>query len=57
MLSTDPANPASFLRPDNEREWNYWRGDYRTHGQPQEMRFLPLYEVREEVYTVYFGLR
>lgn len=53
-LHGDPAAPTTFLRPDNEREWHYWRGDYRTHGQPQDMRFIPLYEVRDEVYTVYF---
>lgn len=53
-LRGDPAAPTTFLRPDNEREWSYWRGDYRTHSQPQDMRFIPLYEVRDEVYTVYF---
>ena len=50
----DPGHPSSLLIADNEREWNYWRGDYRTIGQPQDIRFIPLYEVRDEMFTVYF---
>ena len=49
-------DPASVLTPDNEREWNYWRGDYRTRGQAKDFRLIPLHEVRDEVFTVYFGL-
>ena len=53
-LAGDPADPRSFLIPDNEREWYYWRGDYRTRGQAQDIRLIPLHEVRDEMYTVYF---
>ena len=53
-LYGDAQEPASFLIPDNEREWNYWRGDYRTCGQSRNIRFIPLYEVRDEIYSVYF---
>jgi DUF1680 family protein len=56
-LQGDPAQPRSFLTPDNEREWTYWRGDYRTRGQNQDIRFIPLHEVRDEVFTVYFPMR
>lgn len=56
-LHGNPAEPGTFLRAENEREWSYWRGDYRTHSQPQDMRLIPLYEVRDEVYTVYFPLQ
>jgi hypothetical protein len=56
-LYGDPTQPASILIPDNEREWTYWRGDYRTHGQPQNIRFIPLHEVRDEVFTVYFPVQ
>lgn len=53
-LRGDPAHPSSLLVADNEREWNYWRGEYRTYGQIQDVRFIPLYDVRDEVFTVYF---
>jgi DUF1680 family protein len=53
-LAGDPAHPESLLTPDNEREWIFWREGYRTRGQAQSMRFIPLYEVRDEVFTVYF---
>jgi uncharacterized protein len=55
-LRGDPTLPQSILTPDNEREWTYWRTDYRTRGQRQDIRFIPLYEVRDEVFTVYFGV-
>jgi DUF1680 family protein len=53
-LTGNPAQPESLLTPDNEREWIYWRKGYRTRGQAQNIRFIPLYEVRDEVFTVYF---
>jgi len=55
-LAGDPADPRTFLLPDNEREWHYWRGDYRTRGQPNDIRLIPLYEGRDEMYTVYFSV-
>lgn len=56
-LTGDPAQPGSFLTPDNEREWWFWHGGYRTHGQEQDIRFIPLHEIREELYTVYFPIK
>jgi uncharacterized protein len=53
-LAGNPAHPESFLTPDNEREWSFWREGYRTRGQAQSIRFIPLYEVRDEAFTVYF---
>jgi hypothetical protein len=50
----DAAKPETFLAADNEREWRYWRGDYRTRGQLQNFRLIPLYEVRDEAFTIYF---
>ena len=55
-LTGDPAEPGTFLIPDDEREWTYWRGDYRTRGQAKDIRLIPLHEVRDEVYTVYFSV-
>lgn len=50
------GDPSAVLTPDNEREWHYWRGDFRTRGQERDFRLIPLYEVRDEVFTVYFGV-
>ena len=55
-LKGDPTQPRSFLTPDNEREWWFWHGGYRTLGQDQDIRFIPLHEVRSELYTVYFPI-
>jgi hypothetical protein len=57
MLTGDPRRPETLLTPDNEREWGDWHTRYRTHNQDRGIRFLPLYEVRDERYTVYFPVR
>jgi len=52
------ANAAeTLLTPDNEREWNEWKPGYRTRHQPHNIRFLPLYDIRDERYTVYFPVQ
>jgi DUF1680 family protein len=56
-LYGDAAHPEAFLTPDDEREWHYWRGDYRTVGQSTDFRLIPLHEVRDEIFTVYFNIR
>ena len=56
-LRGDRDDPESLLTPHNEREWAFWRPGYRTHNQPRNVRFIPLYEVRDERYTVYFPVR
>ncbi len=56
-LVGDPADPRSILTPDNVREWTYWRGDYRTHGQARNIQFVPLHAVRDERYGVYFPIK
>ena len=56
-LYGDPAHPEKMLAPDNEREWNLWKPGYRAIGQPQGLRFMPLYQVCDERYTVYFPVR
>ena len=50
------ADPKSLLIPDNEREFTRWRSGYRTHGQAQNIRFIPLYEIQDECYAVYFSI-
>jgi uncharacterized protein len=57
-LSGDVRNPRSILTPDREREWGTWLfGRYRTVNQERGIRFVPLYEVTDESYTVYFPVR
>jgi len=56
-LHGDPTHPERLLIPDGEREWGNWKIGYRTAGQEHGLRFIPLYEVVDEAYTVYFPLR
>ncbi len=56
-LSGDLACPETILTPDYERQWGDWKPGYRTHGQAQNFRLTPLYEVGDEAYTVYFTKR
>ena len=58
VLFGDADEPASFLTPDQERHHSWWRtGTYRTVGQPSGIRFVPLAEIRDEPYTVYFPVQ
>lgn len=56
-LYGDPDNPKTILTPDNEREWIWWKPGYRTVNQERGLRFLPLYEIRDQRYTVYFPIK
>jgi DUF1680 family protein len=57
-LYGDLDDPDSMLMPHNERDtWNNWRSGYRTRNQPHNVRFVPLYEVADERYSVYFPVR
>jgi DUF1680 family protein len=57
-LIGDPQNPESILTPDRERQWGEWLfGQYRTKNQDRGVRFIPLYDVTDEAYTVYFPIR
>jgi DUF1680 family protein len=57
VLHGDRDDPKTMLTPDNEREWGMWTLGYRTRGQERGFRFVPLYEVQDEPYTVYFPIR
>ncbi|WP_237163315.1 beta-L-arabinofuranosidase domain-containing protein [Paenibacillus sp. BIHB 4019] len=57
-LAGDPAHPATLLTPDRERNHSWWNsGYYRTAGIDRGFRFIPLYEVKDEAYTVYFSMK
>ena len=54
-LSGDKSRPESMLIPDNEREWSRWlEGNYRAAGPRGSIRFIPLYSVIDQRYTLYF---
>ncbi|HBM81043.1 MAG TPA: hypothetical protein DD426_09445 [Clostridiaceae bacterium] len=57
MLYGDIDNPYSMLTPDDDRQWDMWKTGWRTINQPVGIRFKPLYEIGNEVYTVYFPVR
>jgi len=49
-------DPTALLQPHNTREWEQWRSDYHTVGQPRNLIFRPLYEIVDETYTTYFPI-
>ena len=49
-------DPTALLVPDSDREFSRWRIGYRTIGQAQNFRLIPLYEIRDERYAVYFPI-
>ncbi len=53
-LRGDAGDPSTLLTPDNEREWGNWEPGYRTRNQERTIRFVPLHDVRDERYSVYF---
>jgi DUF1680 family protein len=52
---TDEARPLTGeLIPDNEREWSSWlEGNYRAGT----VRFIPIYKVTDQRYTLYFPVK
>jgi hypothetical protein len=56
-LYGDAGNPETILRPFDERHWNYWNPSYYTHNQYENFKFIPLHNVLNEKYTVYFPVR
>ncbi len=50
----DMEHPESVLSPVHELEWYRWRQGYRARVPPYGTPFIPLYEVRDERYTLYF---
>ncbi|MFI6875291.1 beta-L-arabinofuranosidase domain-containing protein [Streptomyces sp. NPDC050400] len=56
-LVGDVTRPESFLAPDEEREPFRWSGAWRARGQSAGLRFIPLHEVTDERFAVYFPVR
>lgn len=46
--------PGSLLEQDNERQWQEWLCNWKTKGQPINIKFRPINAIGREKYTVYF---
>jgi uncharacterized protein len=55
LLFGDILHPkGTLLCPDDERHWQQWRSGWKTYRQPFGIRFMPLYQIGHETYTIYF---
>lgn len=57
ILHTCGCKTEELLVVDNEREWGNWMNTYKTIHQERGIRFVPLYEVGYEKYSVYFPIK
>lgn len=57
LLYGDIEHPETMLTADEERIWGDWQNTFRTVNQPVGFRFVPLYEIGYETYTVYFQVK
>ncbi|MEQ7125703.1 beta-L-arabinofuranosidase domain-containing protein [Actinopolymorpha sp. B11F2] len=58
VLVADVHNPEAVLRPDRERGHSWWSAHtHRTQGQDRGFRFIPLHEVTDQTYSIYFPIR
>ena len=59
-LAVDPDNPEETLLPEVPHTYDVFvwqQNTWRTRFQPVNYRFIPLYDVTDELYTVYLTLR
>jgi DUF1680 family protein len=56
-LYGDITKPETFIVPDAERKWTRWQPKWRTVNQPVNIKFVPIYTIGYENYTVYFPVR
>lgn len=57
MLYGSKDQPETLLAPYHERQYAAWQPDsYETRNQPHTTRFLPLCDIRDERYTIYFPI-
>jgi len=53
-LLGDRKAPETILVEDDERDWATWKRCYRARTRGGSIRFVPLYQIGGEQYTVYF---
>ena len=59
-LSGSISDPKQILLPETPHTYDTYvwlQNTYRTRFQPENFRIVPLYEITDEVYTVYFTVR
>lgn len=59
-LEGDKDRPATLMQPEYGQEYKLIRwaqSHYRTTGQREKIRFVPLYEVGDEGYSLYFEVK
>jgi DUF1680 family protein len=54
LLVGDPADACSLIELADERHWNTWQDHYRLRNQAVGMQLMPLRDITDERYTVYF---
>ena len=60
MINGDFDNPSKFLDKVSERTYDtfvWLQNNYRTKGQKKNFKLIPLYDVKDEPYTLYFEER
>ncbi|WP_261800411.1 glycoside hydrolase family 127 protein [Paenibacillus sp. PAMC21692] len=58
LLVGDAECPESLLTPERERNHSWWNaGYYKTKGQSVNIRLIPLHEIKDESYSVYFQVK
>ena len=55
-LHTGSLKPEELLIHYHEREWGSWKNTFITTGQEDAVVFVPLNEIGDEKYTVYFRI-
>jgi len=53
-LYGSPESAAELLRPNADGDGYPWGAGYRTVGQPEGIRLVPLHTVADEPYSIYF---
>ena len=56
LLDAD-KKPENLLIGDSERSYDGWYAAYRLNTERTSVRLIPLHEIRNETYQVYFPLR
>lgn len=56
-LVGEVGDPASMLEPVEEFELGIWYRHWMTKGQASDFKLVPLHEVTDERYTVYFPVK
>lgn len=60
VIYGDFEKPGDFLSPVSEHTYDTYiwlQNNYRTKKQPRSIKFVPLYDVKDEAYTIYFEER